>query len=310
MFGYVKPRRDELLVRQAEYYRAAYCGLCRAMRKSCGFFTSFALSYDFAFLTVVRTALSGEHPTIESRRCPIHPLKKRSVFARSRHTDYCAAAAVLLIYRKLLDDIGDERGWRRLKARLALPIFSAGRRRVLRRNPSLAALDTKIADLLSELSDTEKENAPSADTPAEIFGRLLGEILSFELEGTTKKVCAAFGCAVGHWIYLADAADDLSDDCEKGRYNPILSLYGNELDDKGRHALRTGMIATLCRAESAFDLMEGIIDGDALGIIKNVLFLGLPDVTDEVLKLKKCDCEKKSKKKGICRGCSGCGQDN
>ena len=296
-------------MRQAEYYRAAYCGLCRAMRKSCGFFTSFALSYDFAFLTVVRTALSGELPTIESRRCPVHPLKKRSVFARSRHTDYCAAAAVLLIYRKLMDDIADEKGWGRLKARLALPVFAAGRRRALRRLPSLVALDERLGVLLSELSEAEKENAPSADRPAEIFGRLLGEIVAFEYTGSSKKVCAAFGSAIGHWIYLADAADDLSADGEKGRYNPLLSLYGKELDDDGRKAVRIGMISTLCRAESAFDLMDGIIDADALGIIKNVLFLGLPDVTDEVLGLKKSEYDQKSKKKGICRGCGGCGQD-
>lgn len=226
MFGYVKPRREELLVRQAEYYRAAYCGLCRTMRKRCGFFTSFALSYDFAFLTVMRTALSGRLPIIEQKRCPVHPMKKRSTFAESEETDFCAAAAVLLVYRKLMDDISDEKGLKKFKALLAKPIFAGGRRKVLRRHPELKSLDSAMADLLEELSLTEKEKASSADRPAEIFGRLLGEITAFGYEGSKKTVSAELGRAVGHWIYLADAADDLSEDFRKGRYNPLLDLYG------------------------------------------------------------------------------------
>ena len=37
MFGYIRPRRDTLLVRDYDRYRAAYCGLCRALGKRCGF---------------------------------------------------------------------------------------------------------------------------------------------------------------------------------------------------------------------------------------------------------------------------------
>ena len=46
MFGYVKPYVPELKVKENEFYRATYCGLCRALgRKSR--FLSFTLSYDF-----------------------------------------------------------------------------------------------------------------------------------------------------------------------------------------------------------------------------------------------------------------------
>ena len=33
MFGYVKPVVSELLVKENEFYRATYCGVCRAMKK-------------------------------------------------------------------------------------------------------------------------------------------------------------------------------------------------------------------------------------------------------------------------------------
>ena len=31
MFGYVRPYRPELRVREDEYYKGTYCGLCKAM---------------------------------------------------------------------------------------------------------------------------------------------------------------------------------------------------------------------------------------------------------------------------------------
>ena len=50
MFGYIRPRRDTLLVRDYDRYRAAYCGLCRALGKRCGFAARFLVSYDMTFL--------------------------------------------------------------------------------------------------------------------------------------------------------------------------------------------------------------------------------------------------------------------
>ena len=87
MFGYVKPQNGELLVKQSEFYRAVYCGLCRSMRKGHGFLTSFSLSYDFAFLTVIRVAAAEEKCEAEMRRCPAHPLKKRAVIKGNPTTD-------------------------------------------------------------------------------------------------------------------------------------------------------------------------------------------------------------------------------
>ena len=38
MFGYVKPVVGELLVKEHEFYKATYCGICRAMKKHTGLF--------------------------------------------------------------------------------------------------------------------------------------------------------------------------------------------------------------------------------------------------------------------------------
>ena len=53
MFGYVRPNRDELKVRELRDYEALYCGLCHALGRRHGFFARFFLNYDFTFLAML-----------------------------------------------------------------------------------------------------------------------------------------------------------------------------------------------------------------------------------------------------------------
>ena len=69
MFGYVKPYNSELKVREDEYYRGIYCGLCRSLSKNTGGFSSIILSYDMTFFAIVRMALKGMHVKMKKRRC-------------------------------------------------------------------------------------------------------------------------------------------------------------------------------------------------------------------------------------------------
>jgi len=128
MFGYVRPLVSEMKVRENEMFRALYCGLCRAMGKHTGCASTLTLSYDFVFLAVFRSALTGEKLTVEKHRCALHPLKKRAMAADSETLRYCARAAALLTFAKLQDDLTDERGLRRLIARTLHPAASALRR--------------------------------------------------------------------------------------------------------------------------------------------------------------------------------------
>ena len=54
MFGYVKPVVGEMLVREHEFYKATYCGICRAMKKHTGALSNVTLSYDSVFLALMR----------------------------------------------------------------------------------------------------------------------------------------------------------------------------------------------------------------------------------------------------------------
>ena len=84
MYGYVRPDKGELKVKEYELFRAVYCGLCETLRERYGFFTRFAVNYDMTFLAMV---LLSDQAQARQRRCPVHPMRKRSVVYDSEYLE-------------------------------------------------------------------------------------------------------------------------------------------------------------------------------------------------------------------------------
>jgi hypothetical protein len=87
----------------------------------------------------------------------------------------------------------------------------------------------------------------------------------------------------GRIVYLLDAADDLKEDREKGRYNPL--VYRFEASDGGlRQEDRDELYLTLRHSEnlmsSAFELLDKNLWSD---ILDNIIYLGIPQVISAVL---------------------------
>ena len=281
MFGYVKVSKGELKVKEYELYRGAYCGLCRSMGKCTGQCSRMSLSYDFAFLVALRLALTDTPVEFRQRRCIAHPLTKRSVMERNDVLDYSAYAAAILSYHKIKDDLADEKGMKRLRALLMLPITASWRRRALK--AGLSELDGKVSEHLRRLSELEENGLASVDTPARVFGDLLSDMVSFGLEGSRRRIGAELGAHIGRWIYTVDALDDAAEDRRKGRYNPFLLLYGGRLPEGEELSLiADGLKAELVGAEAAMDLLE--TDKTAVkNIIENILYLGLPETVEKII---------------------------
>ena len=274
MFGYVNVNQAELKVKEYEFYRGAYCGLCRAMGKCTGQCSRMSLSYDFAFLAIVRLALTGQEVAFERKRCAVHILRKRSVMKRNDQLDFCSYSAALLSYHKLLDDKNDEKGAKRLRALLLAPLMDHGRKKALKNG--FAELDAQISESLGRLSELEASGEASVDRPAAIFGEILGQICSFKMEGVEARIAASLGRHIGSWIYIADALDDMADDKRLGRYNPILLLYGGELPDNEQiESIQLALKNELYEAEAAVDLID-FKDPTLKNIIQNVIYLGMP----------------------------------
>ena len=105
MFGYVKPYHPNLLVKEYEFYKATYCGICRAMKKYTGGLSNILHSYDSVFLALVRMLFIDESKIDAKKgRCIAHPIKSRPMLLDNPALEYTARALGILTDYKLLDD--------------------------------------------------------------------------------------------------------------------------------------------------------------------------------------------------------------
>lgn len=287
VFGYVRIDKPELKVREYEAYKGAYCGLCRSMGKCTGCMSRMTLSYDFTFLLIFRTVLTETETVAVRARCPVHPFRKQPMLARNEESEYVSCAAALLSYYKCKDDLADETGKRKLRARFFRPTAARMRKKVLKRYPKLAELDMRIADAMNRIAEEEKNAVPSADLYAALSGDLLGEIFAFGLSKEKERIARTVGRHVGKWIYLTDAYDDLPEDREKGRFNPYLLLWGREenaeRNDDRREMIRIALLNELAEAEKAMDLLDFYGYPDFAGVLRNILYRGMPRTAEAVL---------------------------
>lgn len=300
MYGYLRIHVPELKVREQEYYRAVYCGLCRTMGKCTGQCSRMTLSYDFTLFALARMALTGETVTFKHRRCIAHPLRKRPMAEPTSALRLCANTSAILAHHKVKDDLRDERGLKRTAATAVSPFTSSMRRRAVKQG--YGDMDRGVCLAMQELGELETARLPSVDEPATLFGELMGKTLAYGLEGNTAKLAHAMGLHLGRFVYILDAADDYAEDMEKGRYNPLACLYGDPsmtvLSDRKKEELKIALMAELSELERAFDLLDTADQADLRGVLSNILYEGLPRQVERVLfGSDSCDCSQKGKSK-------------
>lgn len=277
MFGYVKPYNPEFRVRELEEYKAVYCGLCKQLGRSFGVFARFTLSYDFAFLAMLKTALDSEIcPETERCACIAHPFCKRIRVRENAAMQMAARAAMISVYYKLLDDRADEGFFRRIGAALLLPFAKRARRRALAFADGAAA-DEAAAKMSAAQAQLETEKCPIPDAAAEPTANFLAAVLK-NCAATAEQaaVLERFGYLLGRYVYLCDALDDLEDDRRRGRYNPFLFAGG-----EAAIAAKNALFLTTAELSDDFDLLEL---HRYEGILENIIRIGL---RAEVIRIEK-----------------------
>ncbi|MBE6631582.1 MAG: hypothetical protein E7623_02650 [Ruminococcaceae bacterium] len=295
MFGYVKVHAPELKVKEYDFYKSVYCGLCRSMGKCTGCGSRMTLSYDFVFLALVRLGVNGDEMSFSKKRCFMKRCSMPTL-DECESLRYCASAAALLSYYKVLDDLRDSKGFKKLGAALLLPYASRMRRRA-----GLSELDYEIKSGMDALCAAEEKEDLSPDEAADMFGRILSSIASYGVENrVVKDALKDLGLRVGRWIYLADAADDLKGDIKAGRKNPFKLSMGEKPSESDTERLSVAMTMELSEAAKLISEFE-IRDKGIENIINNILYLGMPRVQMKICdslrteKGESCSCERNSK---------------
>ena len=280
MFGYIKPDKGELKVRQLELYKSIYCGICKTGGKTVSRLTRFMLSYDFVFMAVLRLVFTKESYSIEAGRCVYNPLKKKSIMAENDALVYTASAFAVLSYYSFVDDINDSKGFKRLLKSLALPFLKPMKRKALKRFPELEEI---IKPPLAQLSKLETQAQPSIDEAADCFARLVAQLLCFGLTNADARIAQNCGYHLGRYIYIIDACDDLDDDVRTGNFNPLKSLY---TDKKSMAAQPDIISSTLTDSMNAFLLSYSLhdrCDDDLDSIVENIVVLGTNKIQHDIL---------------------------
>lgn len=230
MFGYVKIYKPELKVKHYEAYKGVYCSLCKTLKKDYGVFASLTLNYDFTLLALTRLAFAKECCGFADSRCAFNPLKKcRQCVNGAEELSYSAAAAMIMCYYKVADDIADSSFFKGLAKRLLKPYFSLKRKKAMKKYP---VLDEIISSAMQKQSETEKQNEASVDIAADPSAKAMGEILCQGFEGEEREKLSRFGYLVGRWVYLVDALDDMEEDRKNNSYNVFNNIYINEKEAK------------------------------------------------------------------------------
>ncbi len=280
MFGYVRPCKPELRVREYEAFRAMYCGLCHTLGRRYGSFWRFLLNYDFCYLALVLSAAERCDCRVCPRRCAVSPLRPRATVAENPALDFAADATVILSYWKLRDSAADERGLRRLGFRLLSLLARRGYRRAEKRRPDFALA---AEEGLRRLSRQEAAREASLDRPADSFAGILRAGAAFSDRPAVRRALEELLYHTGRWIYIVDAWDDCAADQSAGLYNPIAARYAlsGAPDASVRGAVEETLERSAARAAAAAELLDLGPNGD---LIKNVLYLGMPAVAAAVLR--------------------------
>lgn len=268
MFGYVKACKPELKIKEYEIYKAVYCSLCKKLGKSYGILSRFTLSYDFTFLALLNMSLGDGCDGFVQKRCAFNPLKKCNYCKDDKPLEMPAAAAMIMLYYKILDNIADERGIKRIGYYLLKPVFSTAHKKAAKQYPNI---ETAVAEYITAQNALEKAGCSSIDEAADPTAKVMEKILSLCSEDPTqKRILSRLGYCLGRYIYLLDAAVDLADDIKAGSYNVLKNTDDKDIATR----IQQQLYFCINEASKAFELLDIKKYKHILG---NIIYLGLEE---------------------------------
>ena len=269
MFGYVKIHKPELKVKEYEQYKAVYCTLCKCLGKRYGHLIRMTLNYDFAFLAMLLLSANKSDVEFVSSKCVYNPFKKCNYTKCDNLVyDFVSAAAVIMLYYKVVDDIRDAKGFGRCLPSLFKTLIKVQYKKACLNYP-------QISDIIQTMN-SEQINAENIDlnidSVSEPTANALGRICELSVDDDKKRIMYRIGYCIGKWVYLIDALDDREKDVKNKCYNAVLNLTDE--------SVVSNLNVCSNEAGASFELLD---DTKFSNIIRNVLYLGMPAEVGRIL---------------------------
>lgn len=252
MFGYVRPYKPNLRIKDFTHYRAIYCGMCKTIKRNYGEIPRLATNYDLTFMAVILFAFQEEGIELGMERCIANPIKAHGIAQQADVLEFTAATAILLAAAKIQDNIDD--GDQALLNRSAKLFFRSPAKKAANAFPELASC---IEQGMRETTAAEQGRG-SSQSPAQHFGQMLADIFmlglnSAQIDDLTREALRYTAADLGQWVYYMDALEDYESDIAKGEYSALHELDSLEIEDDEVHAYFT---ASSKQVEATDDLSE------------------------------------------------------
>lgn len=261
MFGYIIINKGDMKFKEFDVYHSYYCGLCQSLKKNYGISGQISLTYDMTFLVLLLTGLYEPETKNFETKCVAHPFEKHPV-KQNRFSDYAADMNVLFTYYKCMDDWNDDK---KLSKLAYGKILEKAYRRLCRNYGEKAK---RISKAMQELSQAEQKQTMDIDYMAGLFGSVMGELMTPK-EDEWQETLFRLGSFLGKYIYLLDAYEDIEDDIQKHRYNPLLAKYENPDFEEELKMILTMMMAECCKEFEKLPILDNI------EILRNILYSGV-----------------------------------
>ena len=279
MFGYVLPDKPNMFMKDYAQYRAFYCGLCKSIGKKCGQLMRFSTNYDITFLNVLYHALFDVDVLIKEETCVLGPFKKKPIVKDDEYTQTIIDINNILGHYKCVDDIIDDKSaskWMFDKMLL--------KKHYKRSKKNLDKIDELVKHGYEDLRELERDNCASIDRVADPFANIMKGIAKELFEDKYTEDIGEMMYALGKWVYLVDAIDDIDDDFKEKKFNLFLVNYDYidkksfliENNSKLSYALQN-CYKTIC------ENFEKIKVKKYEGVLTNILWYGIKAKTDEIL---------------------------
>ena len=279
MFGYVLPDKPNMFMKDYAQYRAFYCGLCKSIGKKCNQVMRFTTNYDITFLNVLYHSLFDVDVEIKEETCILGPFKKKPIVKDDEYTEVIVDVNNILGHYKCVDDIKDNKSaskW--MFDKLIL------KKHYKKAKVNLQNIDSLVDRGYAKLRELEAQGCKSVDMVSDPFANIMKGISKELFNEKYDDSIGDMMYALGKWVYIIDAIDDIDEDYKDKKFN--LFLFDYDYIDK-----KTFLIDK--HDELNFILMscyKDIVDNfnklkvkKYEGVLTNILWYGIKAKTEEIL---------------------------
>ena len=210
---------------------------------------------------------------IKRKHCILHPFTSRDIAQDSKELEYSSYVSSVLCHGKVQDNIKDEKFFKRLLYILIYPFTSHFKNR-----NKIKYINNVSSKYLRQIETLENDKCQHPDEIAACFGNLCSDLLSYDIDDTSKqRVASVIGFHIGKFIYLSDAICDYEKDKKQNKYNPfIYSLKNeNEISNFFENDYKIILKREINEVRIAFDLLVGNDYNELIACANNILDLGM-----------------------------------